>query len=376
VAKVAFGPIRPPSEARSLLLRLTRNCPWNRCRFCSTYKGQRFARRSVEEIKRDISEARAWADRIRELSWAYGFAGQVTPEVVQLTAQRLGEEAVYIAVWLYYGGETVFLQDANSLVMRTAELVEVLRFLRENFPQVKRITTYARAKTLARKPVEDLEQLREAGLSRIHVGLESGYDPLLAFVEKGVTAAEHVEAGRRVKAAGLSLSEYVILGLGGKAMSREHALATAEVLNAIDPDFIRFRTLAVTRGMPLYEDLTAGRFELLSEDEVVEEERLLLTHLDGINSYVASDHSLNLLMEVEGRLPEAKEHLLAVIDRYLSLPAEERLHFRRGRRMGVYTRLDDLSDFARRRQVDEALARLKARGEVEEVILRLKNRCL
>lgn len=371
-----FGPIRPPSEAKSLLLRLTRNCPWNRCRFCHTYKGQHFARRSVAEIKEDIREARALADRIRELSWAYGFAGKMTPEVLQLAAQRLGEQGLYLAFWLYHGGENVFLQDANSLVMRTADLVEVLLFLRENFPQIRRITTYARAKTLTKKPVEDLVQLREAGLTRIHVGLESGYDPLLAYMEKGVTAAEHIEAGRRVKAAGLSLSEYVVLGLGGRAMTKEHALATAAVLNAIDPDFIRFRSLAVIPGMPLYDDLVAGKFTLLDEDEVVREERLLLERLEGIRSYVVSDHSLNLLMEVEGRLPEAKPQLLAAVDRYLALPPDEKLNFRLGRRLGVYERLDDLQDQRRRSQVEAAMARLNARGILEEAILELKNRCL
>lgn len=372
-----FGPIRPPSEATSLLLRLTRNCPWNRCRFCHIYKGLRFSRRSVEEIKEDIRQARAYADRIKELSWAYGFAGRITPEVVQMAAYRLGEEAGYIAYWLLHGGETVFLQDANSLVMPTGELVEVLRFLKENFPQVNRITTYARARTLARKTVEELAALREAGLTRVHVGLETGYKPLLEYVEKGVTPEQLVEAGRKVKAAGLSLSEYVILGLGGRAMTRDHALATAEVLNAIDPDFIRFRTLALIPGMPMYEDLVSGKFQMLSEDEVVAEERLLIENLRGIDSYVASDHSLNLLMEVEGRLPGDKDKMLAAIDRYLALPEEERLNFRLGRRMGVYYRLDDLRDPERRLTVERALARLREKGQdVEEVIVELKNRCI
>jgi radical SAM superfamily enzyme YgiQ (UPF0313 family) len=372
-----LGPIRPPSEATSLLLRLTRNCPWNRCRFCHIYKGLRFSRRSVEEIKEDIRQARAYADRIKELSWAYGFAGRITPEVVQMAAYRLGEEAGYIAYWLLHGGETVFLQDANSLVMPTGELVEVLRFLKENFPQVNRITTYARARTLARKTVEELAALREAGLTRVHVGLETGYKPLLEYVEKGVTPEQLVEAGRKVKAAGLSLSEYVILGLGGRAMTRDHALATAEVLNAIDPDFIRFRTLALIPGMPMYEDLVSGEFQMLSEDEVVAEERLLIENLRGIDSYVASDHSLNLLMEVEGRLPGDKDKMLAAIDRYLALPEEERLNFRLGRRMGVYYRLDDLRDSERRLTVERALARLREKGQdVEEVIVELKNRCI
>ncbi|MGB9887255.1 MAG: radical SAM protein [Moorellales bacterium] len=372
-----WGPIRPPSEATSLYLRLTRNCPWNRCRFCHIYKGQRFSRRTVEEIKQDIREARHLADRIKELSWAYGYAGEVTPEVVQMAAYRLGEQAGHLAFWLYHGGKTVFLQDANSLVMSTDDLVEVLTFLRENFPQVERITTYARAKTLAKKPVEDLVRLREAGLSRVHVGLETGYDPLLEYVQKGVTAAEQIEGGRRAKAAGLELSEYVMPGLGGRAWWREHALGTAEVLNAINPDFIRFRTLALIPSMPLYDDLASGRFELPTEDEMVRELRLLIEHLEGISSFVVSDHSLNLLMELEGRLPEAKPGLLATIDRYLALPDEERQHFRLGRRLGIYRCLDDRLDYDRRRQVEQVLERLANRGaDVEQVVVELRNRCI
>ena len=148
-----------------------------------------------------------------------------------------------VALWLYNGGESAFLQDANTLIMRQSELVEVIRFLKKTLPSIVRVTSYTRSKTASKKKLEELIELKDAGLSRLHIGLESGYDPLLQYMDKGTTAAEHIAGGRKVVESGISLCEYVILGLGGKAMWREHAAETARVLNEIDPDFIRFRTL-------------------------------------------------------------------------------------------------------------------------------------
>jgi hypothetical protein len=168
-----------------------------------------------------------------------------------------------------------------------------------------------------------------------------------------------MDAGRKVKQSGISLSEYVILGLGGKAMWREHAIETAKVLNQIDPDFIRARTLKVLKTMPLYEKVERGEFVLLGDDEIVVEERSLIDHLEGIHSTFVSDHILNLLEEVEGKLPEEKEKLLALIDRYLLLPAKERANYRLGRRAGIYRSVDDLSNPELRGQVERVLKRIE-----------------
>ena len=139
-----------------------------------------------------------------------------------------------IAFWLYRGGKNVFLQDGDNLTMPADKLAEILIFIREQFPTVERITTYTRAKTAGRRSVAELAMLKEAGLTRVHVGLETGYNPLLDYMRKGITAEEHIEAGLKIKEAGLSLSEYVILGLGGRSMWKEHALETAKVLSKID----------------------------------------------------------------------------------------------------------------------------------------------
>jgi radical SAM superfamily enzyme len=278
-----------------------------------------------------------------------------------------------VALWLYCGGKNIFLQDGDNLILRTNELAGILKYLKKVFPSIERITTYARAKTVSRKKVEELQDLQRAGLSRIHIGLETGYDPLLQFVKKGVTAREHIEAGRRVKESGISLSEYVVLGLGGRGMWREHAAETAKVLNQINPDFIRVRTLKVLRTMLLYQKIEKGEFILMSDDEMIEEERLLIDHLQGITSTFVSDHIMNILQEVEGKLPEGKETMLNLIDRYLSLRKEEKDNFRLGRRAGVYQSVEDLSRPELRNRVEKALREIESErsGSLEEVLSEL-----
>jgi Radical SAM superfamily len=378
MTEVSFeqGPIRPPSEAYSLLLRVTRNCPWNRCEFCHTYRGQRFSLRTVEEVRKDIDTIKGIVSEIRSLSWSQGFGGKITAPLANFILQHPNQfpEGYRSAIlWLYTGGRNVFLQDANNLVHKTKDLIEILNYLLEVFPSIERITTYARAKTVSQKSVEELRDLRSAGLSRIHIGLESGNDFVLKYIQKGVTALEHVDAGRKVKESGISLSEYVILGLGGKERWKEHAIDTAKVLSQIDPDFIRVRTLKILKTMDLYPKTEKGEFVPLKDDEVVREERLLIENMDGITSQFVSDHILNLLEEVEGRFPEEKGKMLAVIDRYMNLPPEERVHFRLGRRAGIYRSLGDLASPDLRIQVDEILRRIEAESpeELEKVISQL-----
>jgi len=372
------GPIRPPSEARSLLIRVTRNCPWNRCEFCPVYKGERFSRRTVEEIKKDIDTVKEIVDTLKGMSWQAGHGGTIGRQLVEgiLREERYSESFRSVARWLYYGGESAFLQDANSLVMKTENLVEVVSYLKETFPEIKRITSYARSSTLARKPVEDLRRLESAGLNRIHVGLESGSDEVLSYVNKGVTAARQIEGGQRVVAAGIELSEYVMPGLGGRRLSREHALETARVLNAINPDFIRIRSLALPGGTGLREKWERGEFERPSDEEIIEELRLFIEHLDGITSYIASDHILNLLEEVEGQLPDDKSALLSAIDRFLNLPSEERLLFQLGRRLGMFRSLSDLEDPRLRAKALQLRERVASQfgGDIDQAIRTLAER--
>ncbi|MBI4633246.1 MAG: radical SAM protein [Deltaproteobacteria bacterium] len=341
------GPIRPPSEAKSLLIRVTRNCPWNKCAFCHTYRGGKFEPRPLSDIKKDIETVADIVETIKTFSWKLGEGGRISNAVIgMIYSSGNGYTEYYrsVAAWLYYGGESVFIQDADSLIIKTADIAEILSFVRETFPFVKRITTYCRSKTAARKTPEDLIKLKEAGLSRIHVGMESGYDPVLEFIRKGVTAADHVSGGRKIKAAGISLSEYIIPGLGGARWSRQHAEETAKIINMINPDFVRLRTLHLRPGTALYAIAQEGAFIALGDEEILKELRLFINNLDGIETTIVSDHILNLLEELEGTLPHDKEKLLGIIDRYLQLSEEERLIYRLGRRRGIYRALDDLNN--------------------------------
>jgi radical SAM superfamily enzyme YgiQ (UPF0313 family) len=370
--EIEQGPIRPPSEAHSLLLRVTRNCSWNHCEFCHIYKGQRFSLRTVDEVKKDIDSIKQIVEELHALSWSQGFGGSISPGFASSLLKQLhqlpdGYRSVIL--WLYRGGKNVFLQDANNLIYKTADLVEILNYLKNTFPSVERITTYSRAKTVARKTAEELRELHEAGLSRIHVGLESGYDPLLKIIKKGVTAQELIDAGQKVKQSGISLSEYIMPGLGGKKMWKEHALETARVLSAINPDFIRVRTFKALPIMPVYQRIEAEELVIMSDDEIIEEERLLIENLNGITSYFASDHILNLLEELEGQFPDVKERMLKTIDRYLTLPQADRENFRLGRRASYYRTLDDMASPGLRSQIDQIRARIDRENKNFEQVI-------
>jgi radical SAM superfamily enzyme YgiQ (UPF0313 family) len=348
------GPIRPPSEADSLLIRVTRNCPWNRCRFCPVYKGQPFSLRPVADVLADI-------DAVHRYVAAITAPADGGPPALRegwrarAEAVRPADPAAFQAArhWAAGGLASIFLQDANSLILPPADLVRVLEHLQARFPWEPRITSYARSRTVERIPDADLARMARAGLSRIHIGMESGSDEVLRRMAKGVTKAGHIKAGRKIVAAGMELSEYIMPGLGGRELSREHALETADALNRIDPHFIRLRTLAIPGHTELAADRAAGRFTKLGEVETAAEILLLLTHLEGIGSFVVSDHILNLFEDLQGRLPEDRERLTGILRAFLGLPAEERVIYQVGRRMGLFRGLADLARPGARQRVEE-----------------------
>jgi len=346
-----MGPIRPPNEGKdhSLLIRTTRNCSWNRCEFCATYKGKKFSYRRVAEIKKDIDVAKALHDEINRVASRLGLAGRVTRQVLAAVCQEnpqvYGEDSgdpekvslrhqnlVNVANWLSSGAKSVFLQDADVLIMRTPDLLDLITYLKDTFPSVERVTGYARSKSCLRKSPEELKELSQTGLSRLHVGLESGCDEVLAFMHKGVTAQEQLAAGQKVRQAGISLSEYVMPGLGGVRWSQKHALDSAAILSAIDPEFIRLRSLALRRNSPLLAQSQAGSFTELPEDAVVEEIALFIENLH-CRAYITSDQMANLLYAVEGQLPQAKEQILEAISEYCQMSPRKKLTFRLRQRL-------------------------------------------
>ena len=356
-----IGPIRPPSESNSLLIRATRNCPWNKCKFCNCYKDRTFELRSVADIKRDIAVAKSMRDRIMEITIKAGHSGGMQKVVSMILNDPPNESFRAVALWLLGGGENIFLQDANSLIMKTEDLGQVIVYLKTAFPRATRITSYARSQTAMKKKPVELIQLRQAGLTRLHIGLESGFDPILEFMKKGETAEQHIKGGRNVVESGISLSEYVILGLGGKELSTFHAKHTANVLNEIDPEFIRIRSLTINSRVPLSAEVASGEFLRATDEDIIREERIFIENLKVHSNYI-SDHISNLLPEMEGKLPEDKEHLLAILDGFESLSLQERTNFVVGRRVGLYKTLQDLDDPQRHDLVEQIKLKL-TRGE-------------
>lgn len=370
------GPIRPPSEADSLLIRVTRNCPWNRCAFCPVYKGTRFSLRPVAHVKQDIDQVADAVDQLRAVLDAQGNLSREAVSRLYSSFPADRTEALNAALhWASGGFRSIFLQDANSLIVPPPQLVEILAHLRRRFPWPLRITSYARSHTVARIAQADLDAIRRAGLDRIHIGMESGCDAVLDRVRKGTTRDQQIVAGQKAKAAGMALSEYVMPGLGGRDLSERHALDTADALNRINPDFIRLRTLAMRRGIPLVDEWEAGRFVKLSDVEAAREIRTFIAALDGITSYVASDHILNLFQEIEGRLPGDRPAMLAVLDRFFALPPDDQTLYQVGRRTGVFSRLDHLENPDRRRQVEDICRRYGITADnVDTVITEMMRR--
>jgi len=274
------GPIyRPPSEADSLLVQATVGCPHNKCTFCMVYKkGPPYRVRPVSEIKEDINRAR----------------------------EIFGP-----------GIRTVFFPAGNTIAMNTPDLSEICRYARIVFPLLERITVYGSSRYIYRKGLHDLEMLRESGLRRIHVGLESGSDDVLRMIKKGTCSDEQIQAGLWVRKAGIELSEYVILGIGGRRKSHEHAVETVRVLNEINPDFVRLRTFLPKKNTLLLHQIRKNRFQVLSPHEVLEETRLIIENLS-VSSSIHSDHYTNYV-DVHGRLPDDRDRMLKVIDESLKM---------------------------------------------------------
>jgi radical SAM superfamily enzyme YgiQ (UPF0313 family) len=370
------GPIRPPSESTSLLIRITRNCPWNRCTFCPVYKRREFSLRPVDHVLEDINRVHRAVLMIRDRA---AKTGRVSPQDIERyrATDETGDQAALNAAlhWGLAGMRSIFLQDANSLVIKPERLLTILRHLKSCFPWVGRITSYARSHTLARISDADLRLMAEAGLSRIHIGMESGSDKVLARVKKGVDKQTHILAGKKVKAAGMELSEYIMPGLGGRALSEEHARESADALNQINPDFIRLRSLAIPDHVELYEEYQRGEFEKLTDVETARELLLFLETLDGVTSTLKSDHILNLFETVEGVYPGDKEKLVGMVRSYLELEPTEQMLYQVGRRMGLFRGLGDMDNEDARRHVETACIRAGINlGNVDAAIDELMRR--
>ena len=272
---------RPPCEANSLIVQVTLGCPHNKCAFCGMYKMKKYRVRDPEEVKADLRRARL----------------------------------------LYRHVGSIFLADGNTLAMNSGKLEDIIRYTRHLFPEVQRISSYAGARFLKGKSVEALRRLKEAGLDIVYLGLESGDDEVLEMMDKGVDSEGMIEAARRIKEAGIALSVYILMGLGGEELWRQHAENTARVLSAMQPDFIRPRTLFLLPGSPLYDEAQEGRFQEASGETIMRELQIIIQGLEVEGAQFLSDHISNYI-PVYGRLPDDKEKMLAMIEEALANPEE------------------------------------------------------
>jgi radical SAM superfamily enzyme YgiQ (UPF0313 family) len=335
-----MGPIRPVDEADSLLIRTTRGCPWNRCTFCTLYKDMTFSLRSVEEIQQDILAAKD-----------------------------------------YFNGhpfETCFLQDGDSFVMKTKALISVLKSLKKAFPSLKRISSYGRAQTMAKKSPAAIKEICDAGLNKLYCGMESGSARVLENIKKGITPESIVHSAHMAKEAGMEMTQFIILGLGGRELTHEHAIETAKVLNQINPEHIRLLTIGVKSDSGLGRQMAEGRFTLPSEVDMIQEQRRLLENLSGIDSHYANHHSVDLLLEVRGQLPRDKARLLAILDRFLGLDPSDQINFVLGRRLGYYQRLSDMDNALACDFVDRQAQKIRddTHASFEEIFHRLRKQVI
>ncbi|MGE5416219.1 MAG: B12-binding domain-containing radical SAM protein [Acidobacteriota bacterium] len=271
---------RPPSEANSLLIQATIGCPHNKCTFCPMYKGTRFRLRPVAEIMED-------------LKMAYDHYGNIV--------------------------KSLFFPDGNTIIMKTSDLVQIFEYAKSLFPELNRITVYGSARYASKKSLDEFVLLHEMGLTRIHMGMESGDDITLAKIQKGATAEQITDAGCKIRQAGIELSEYYLVGAGGQERTKEHALESARVLSQIKPEFVRLRTVVPVPDTPLYQDYSSGDFHLLSPHQALQEIRSLIEHMDSEGTTILSDHVSNY-WNVQGVLNKDRDLMLAQVDKALAIP--------------------------------------------------------
>ena len=362
------GPIRPPSEANSLLLQVTRGCTWNKCKFCVVYRGSTFHMLQPETIRKNIDNMAYYRDLIASCADSRGRIDRDTlySAVDDMTADEVN--CFYMIYnWLSHGGKSVFLQDGNSIALKPEKLADILFYLKEKFPQIERITTYGRAETLSRWSVNQLKLLRESGLNRIHTGFESGSDRILELINKGLTQEQQIDGGRKVKEAGMELSVYFMPGIGGLEFSEENARETARVVNAIGPDFVRLRTFILKTDSEMYGMLQNGEFTECTDIGKLKEIRDLIAGIHSPEVNVVSDHIVNLIGSLSGNISRDREEMLAKADRVLALPEKELRMYQLARRQGLiedYPQLAGISGGLKQR-LEEICARFGSQEEWE-----------
>jgi radical SAM superfamily enzyme YgiQ (UPF0313 family) len=324
----------------------------------------------VEHVLKDIDKVKFYVEALLSAQGVDDRLPRRGHKMLFQAGDDVDRQALHAArSFVASGMKSIFLQDGNSLIIKPDDLVRILEHLKQAFPGVERITSYARSHTIARISDDGLRRFAESGLNRIHIGMESGSDAVLKKVKKGTDKATQILAGQKVKRAGMELSEYYMPGLGGRHLSRENSLETADALNQINPDFIRLRTLALPEGTPLAEQYQSGEFVKMVEVETAEELLLFLENLNGIESTVKSDHVLNLFSEVDGKLPQDKAKMISTVRSFLQLSPQQQMIFSIGRRTHRISKLTDLDDPMKVRYAEQMCIELGATIENKDEIV-------
>jgi len=289
--------------------------------------------RSVEDIKADIDQVAQYRRDIID----------GIPENLYELPDEMAQRYMHIMHWMSRGEESVFLQDANTVVLTFDKLREILVHLRKTLPNIKRVTTYGRVDSLDKFTAGQLKELKEAGLGRIHSGYESGSDEVLALISKGYTKAQEIEAGQKIKASGIELSIYFMPGIGGKTLSDSNAIETADVVNKVNPDFVRIRTFVSQRGTEIYDEINLGLITECTDKEKMLELKKMIEHIDRADGVLISDHIINLFDDVSGNMSSDKSKMLSVFEAFESLRYEDQRKYQLARRMGMVRSLRNMS---------------------------------
>lgn len=267
---------RPPSEARSLIIQATVGCAHNKCSFCYMYKDDNFIIRPLEDIKKDLIEM-----------------------------------SQYGSYW-----RRIFLADGDALVLKTSDLLEILKTIKQYYPNIERVSSYATAGDINRKSIEELKALRDAGLEMLYIGFESGDDEILRKINKGLTYKDYVSAMAKCKEVGFKTSITIIAGLGGVELMEQNAKGTAKIISETKPDYVSYLTMRIYKNTPLYLDYINGKFNMPNAEEILQEMKIFLENVDSEGTIFRSNHASNYVL-LAGTLNEDKKGLIEAIDKTL-----------------------------------------------------------
>ncbi|MCI1930899.1 MAG: radical SAM protein [Clostridia bacterium] len=367
----SIGHIRPPFHANSLLLRVTENCTWNKCNFCTLYKEGTFHTRKIDDIKKDIDTVVDYRDMIIS-HINNGFVNQKDIYIEYTALSTDAERECYSMVFNWITADnmkSVFLQDANTMALLPEKTAEIISYLCKKLPEISLVAIYGRADTLSKITPSQYDMLKKSGLTMIHSGFESGCDYVLKLLNKGITSEQQIKAGKMIKKAGITFNAFYMNGSGGRSLSEKNAIETAEVMNKINPDYIRIRTFVVKPNTVMWHMSKDGRFDECTDIEKVKELFLMIQNLKNCDGYIISDHIINLLPFVEGHIKD-KDKIEKYIENFLEMPRLSQKRYQIARRVFFGGDYENITRFTNTTEskIDEILSHFTNESDFEDFI--------